>query len=80
VFAWKGESEEDFWWCIDKCIHTDSWQPNMVRTSKFECFVTITITVSVNSCFLDEPWLASLFSQFSSSTSDHVRALGSNAP
>jgi len=30
VFAWKGETEEDFWWCIDKCIHTDSWQPNMV--------------------------------------------------
>lgn len=30
VFAWKGESEEDFWWCIDKCIHTDSWQPNMI--------------------------------------------------
>jgi len=33
VFAWKGESEEDFWWCIDKCIHTDSWQPNMVCVS-----------------------------------------------
>eukprot|EP00094_Tigriopus_californicus_P009289 TCALIF_08955-PB protein Name:"Similar to AHCYL2 Putative adenosylhomocysteinase 3 (Homo sapiens)" AED:0.20 eAED:0.21 QI:250/0.77/0.8/1/1/1/10/349/585 len=30
VFAWRGESEEDFWWCIDKCISADSWQPNMV--------------------------------------------------
>ena len=20
VFAWRGESEEDFWWCIDQCI------------------------------------------------------------
>ena len=30
MFAWRGESEEDFWWCIDKCICTDNWQPNMV--------------------------------------------------
>jgi len=39
VFAWKGESEEDFWWCIDKCIHTDSWQPNMVCPLQFTFFV-----------------------------------------
>ena len=30
VFAWRGESEEDFWWCIDRCIQAESWQPNMV--------------------------------------------------
>lgn len=30
VFAWRGESEDDFWWCIDKCISSDNWQPNMV--------------------------------------------------
>lgn len=30
VFAWKGESEDDFWWCIDRCVSTDGWQPNMV--------------------------------------------------
>ena len=30
VYAWRGESEDDFWWCIDKCVSTDSWQPNMV--------------------------------------------------
>ncbi|XP_076337842.1 adenosylhomocysteinase-like 1 isoform X2 [Tachypleus tridentatus] len=30
VFAWKGESEEDFWWCIDRCVYADSWQPNMI--------------------------------------------------
>ena len=30
IFAWKGESEEDFWWCIEKCISSDNWQPNMV--------------------------------------------------
>lgn len=31
IFAWRGESEEDFWWCIEKCIMADGWQPNMVR-------------------------------------------------
>jgi len=30
VFAWRGESEEDFWWCIEKTISADSWQPNMI--------------------------------------------------
>uniref|UniRef100_A0A914WAJ4 Adenosylhomocysteinase n=2 Tax=Plectus sambesii TaxID=2011161 RepID=A0A914WAJ4_9BILA len=30
VFAWKGETEDDFWWCIDKCVNADGWQPNMI--------------------------------------------------
>ena len=31
VFAWKGESEEEFWWCIDKTIEgPDGWTPNMI--------------------------------------------------
>merc|ERR1719153_152713 len=30
VFAWRGETEEDFWWCIEKCISAKGWQPNMV--------------------------------------------------
>ncbi|XP_022659431.1 S-adenosylhomocysteine hydrolase-like protein 1 isoform X4 [Varroa jacobsoni] len=30
VFAWKGETEEDFWWCIDRCVQADGWQPNMI--------------------------------------------------
>ncbi|KAG8132242.1 hypothetical protein E2320_010112 [Naja naja] len=30
VFAWKGESEDDFWWCIDRCVNMDTWQPNMI--------------------------------------------------
>ncbi|CAD5115328.1 DgyrCDS4311 [Dimorphilus gyrociliatus] len=30
IFAWKGESEEDFWWCIDKAIHADNWQANII--------------------------------------------------
>lgn len=31
TFAWKGETEEEFWWCIDQTIFgTDDWNPNMV--------------------------------------------------
>ncbi|XP_065313739.1 S-adenosylhomocysteine hydrolase-like protein 1 isoform X2 [Gordionus sp. m RMFG-2023] len=30
VYAWKGESEEDFWWCIEKCIDAPDWDPNMI--------------------------------------------------
>ncbi|XP_077451538.1 S-adenosylhomocysteine hydrolase-like protein 1 isoform X2 [Stigmatopora argus] len=30
VFAWKGESEDDFWWCIDRCVGANTWQPNVI--------------------------------------------------
>jgi adenosylhomocysteinase len=31
TFAWKGETEEEFWWCIDQTIFgPDNWNPNMV--------------------------------------------------
>ena len=31
VFAWKGESEEEFWWCIEQTIKgPDGWTPNMI--------------------------------------------------
>lgn len=31
VFAWKGLTEEEFWWCIDQTIEgPDGWRPNMV--------------------------------------------------
>ena len=31
VFAWKGESEEEFWWCIEQTIKgPDGWLPNMI--------------------------------------------------
>jgi adenosylhomocysteinase len=31
TFAWKGESEEEFWWCIDQTIFgPNGWCPNMV--------------------------------------------------
>lgn len=31
TFAWKGETEEEFWWCIDQTIFgPDGWLPNMI--------------------------------------------------
>ncbi|MCD6056384.1 MAG: adenosylhomocysteinase [Gammaproteobacteria bacterium] len=31
TFAWKGETEEEFWWCIRQTIDgADEWRPNMV--------------------------------------------------
>lgn len=31
VFAWKGETEEEFNWCIEQTIHgPDGWVPNMI--------------------------------------------------
>ncbi len=31
VFAWKGESDEEFWWCIEQTISgPDGWRPNMI--------------------------------------------------
>jgi adenosylhomocysteinase len=31
TFAWKGESEEEFWWCIEQTIFgPDNWKPNMI--------------------------------------------------
>ncbi|MDC2965713.1 adenosylhomocysteinase [Alphaproteobacteria bacterium] len=31
VFAWKGESEEEFWWCIEQTIKgPDGWEPNLI--------------------------------------------------
>lgn len=31
TFAWKGETEEEFWWCIDQTIFgPDGWRPNMI--------------------------------------------------
>ena len=31
VFAWKGMSEEEFWWCIEQTLKSlDGWRPNMI--------------------------------------------------
>ena len=36
VFAWKGETEEEYWWCVEQTIHGplssdgSAWTPNMI--------------------------------------------------
>ena len=31
VFAWKGETEEEYWWCVEQTIKgPDGWRPNMI--------------------------------------------------
>ncbi len=31
VFAWKGETEEEYWWCVEKTIRGPAgWTPNMI--------------------------------------------------
>ncbi len=31
VFAWKGETEEEYWWCVEQTIFgPDGWRPNML--------------------------------------------------
>ncbi len=31
VFAWKGETEDEYWWCVEQTISgPDGWTPNMI--------------------------------------------------
>ncbi len=31
VFAWKGETEEEYWWCVKETINgPNNWQPNLI--------------------------------------------------
>ena len=31
VFAWKGETEEEYWWCVKQTIEGDKdWKPNLI--------------------------------------------------
>jgi len=30
IFSWKGEGEKDFWWCIEKCVSNEEWEPNLI--------------------------------------------------
>jgi adenosylhomocysteinase len=31
VFAWKGESEDEYWWCVEQTVNgPDGWHPNML--------------------------------------------------
>ena len=30
VFAWKGQTEEEFWWCLNQAATADAWLPNLI--------------------------------------------------
>ncbi len=31
IFAWKGETEDEYWWCVEQTIHgPNGWTPNMI--------------------------------------------------
>jgi adenosylhomocysteinase len=31
VFAWKGETEDEYWWCVEQTVHgPGGWAPNMI--------------------------------------------------
>jgi len=31
VFAWKGETEDEYWWCVEQTVNgPDGWTPNMI--------------------------------------------------
>jgi len=31
IYAWKGETEEEYWWCVDQSIKgADGWHPNLL--------------------------------------------------
>ena len=36
IFAWTNETDEEFWWCLSKCLcisqTSTGWQPNMVSS------------------------------------------------
>ena len=34
VYAWKGETEEEYWWCVRQTIEgKEGWKPNMILES-----------------------------------------------
>ncbi|KAG9331399.1 hypothetical protein JZ751_019302, partial [Albula glossodonta] len=47
VFAWKGESEDDFWWCIDRCVNKQGWQANMLSKAGKLCVPAMNVNDSV---------------------------------
>lgn len=30
MFAWRGETVDDFWFCIEKCFEGKNWKPNII--------------------------------------------------
>ena len=38
IYAWKGEGEADFWWCIEKCVAHEGWKVNIAFPNKLRHF------------------------------------------
>ena len=30
VFAWKEETEDEYWWCIEQTLSSENWKPNLL--------------------------------------------------
>ena len=42
VFAWKGESEEEYWWCVEQTINgPGGWTPNMLLDINSSLFIIL---------------------------------------
>jgi len=42
VFAWKGETEEEYWWCLEQTIHgPNGWTPNMLLDDGGDLTITM---------------------------------------
>ena len=55
VFAWKGETEEEYWWCVEQTINgPDGWQPNMILDDGGDLIGLLTHLGSNDILFIDE--------------------------
>ena len=46
VFAWKGETEEEYWWCVKQTIEgKKDWKPNMILDDGGEPILSHTINI-----------------------------------
>lgn len=51
IFAWKGQTEEDFWWCIDQCLEVDYTYSNMyIQCMRFSMCIYMYIVCTVCTC------------------------------
>ena len=75
VYAWRGQTEEDFWWCIDKCLSSIPFLPFISSSvSKSSYFEVVFVLQNSLSC-LRSGFLASLYG--SGLTSAITSAMGS---
>lgn len=49
VFAWKGETEEEYWWCVEQTIFgPKGWRPNMILDDGGD--LTLVLHENIPSC------------------------------